>query len=70
MTPENVAAKNHPFSAFLSTTKSRNFVRKDNLIHFSKICPKDDNDFKKAKFCPENGNDPQNAWQRTLGAAI
>ena len=26
----NVIAKNHPFSAFFSTTKSRFFVRKDN----------------------------------------
>jgi hypothetical protein len=49
----NVVAKNHPFSAFLSATKSRFFVRKDNdLIQFSKICPEIDNDLKKAKICP------------------
>jgi len=50
----NVVAKNHPFSAFLSATKSRFFVRKDNdLIFFLKIRPENDNDPKKAKFCPD-----------------
>ena len=50
----NVVAKNHPFSAFLSPTKSRFFVRKDNdLIHFPKICQENDNDYKLAKICPD-----------------
>ena len=54
----NVVAKNHPFSAFLSATKSRFFVRKDNdLNFFPKFRPENDKDPKKAKFRPDNGND-------------
>ena len=52
--PPNVVAKNHLFSAFLSATKSQNFVQKDNdLIFFWKIGPKNDNDLFPPKICPE-----------------
>ena len=53
--PQSVVTKNHPFSAFLSRTKSRFSVQK--VFFFSKIRPENDNDPKIAKICPDNDND-------------